>query len=877
MNNDDSLNKLNLDEEIIEKEELSSKRKREGSYSKKAILNLKKTEINENDKKAEKIIDEIISENNIPLNELINVPISDKYPFDGVLFSYIIKKQIKTEKDNYFLIHYLKFYDTFNYLLTKIYNNEEKIFLFTQIINKIAIEEKKENDILYRIGDISEKFYFLLKGTAFRLNTVEYEIDMDKFEFFLYMKYLYKINENKLFNLILAKNEEIFDKYELLYFILEDKSLKFSGDSLKQIKRMEASYVSERIIPNKMIEMNFNNDKKIVLSETSKTLDDILKGDDVVPIYEGHIKKINIPIKEYLKNLKPIPFNEENEELIKKKVILYTYDIDKEVKVGEHLEELDLKKLSKRNSTVICSTNCILGCLIKKEYLSCLKVTQTKFHKNDINFLLSNELFSMMNFREFDKNYYHLFEFKKMRQNEVLFEQGEINNNIFFLKKGEICVTFEGSFNDIYRIIGLKGGPKNRKMLDINYIKRFHSINIDENFFKEKKLFTLFKIKENFPIGFDDFIDKENENKILFNAYCLMDSEVFKISRENFNEIIYKENEVRKMKNAYVIRRNNMLIDELNIKKNGLIQKYINGEFNIKLELPYLFDESPLLFKSKTRQKKYLTRPNRLKNELIKIDTKLNEKLFNEMKKALKTKQDKENAEIQKYRYLNSENNKSLKIFNSNVNISNSTNKNKSNMNRRGTKSFKIMNMKDYSKKNKINKEILDLLETENSNEITNSRKKNKQDLLDPYNKIYISLKNDSKNRVTDFSYLDILMPPHPNKQISKSKKNIFNEKINKMSFQENSISKINSERSASNKKEELKNLVSPIDIVNKNSINEKQKLNFENFHLNKFIFFNEKLSKIFVRSNIRIDSKESDKNNNINDNSLKLPKIQNK
>ena len=92
---------------------------------------------------------------------------------------------------------------------------------------------------------------------------------------------------------------------------------------------------------------------------------------------------------------------------------------------------------------------------------------------------------------------------------------------------------------------------------------------------------------------------------------------------------------------------------------------------------------------------------------------------------------------------------------------------------------------------------------------------------------------------------------------------------------QENSISKINSERSASNKKEELKNLVSSIDIVNKNSINEKQKLNFENFHLNKFIFFNEKLSKIFVRSNIKIDSKESDKNNNINDNSLKLPKIQ--
>ena len=877
MNNEVSLLKLNLDEEIIEKEELSSKRRREGSYSKKAILNLKKTEINESDKKIEKIINAILSENNIQLNGLIDIPISDKFPFDGTLFSYVIKKQIKTEKDNYFLIHYLKFYDTFNYLLTKIYNNEEKIFLFSQIINKIAIEEKQEKDILYKIGDISEKFYFLLKGTAIRLNTVEYESNMNKFEFFLFMKYLYKINENKLFNIILTKNEEIFDKYELLYFILEDKRIKFSGESLKQIKRMETSYVLERLIPNKMIEMNFNNDKKIVLSESSKTLDDILKGDDVVPINEVHLKKINIPIKEYLEYLKPISFNEENEELIRKKVILYTYDIDKEIKVGEHLEELDLKKFQKRNSTVICNRDCILGCLIKKEYLSCLKITQTKFHKNDINFLLSNELFSMMNFREFDKNYYHLFEFKKMRQNETLFEQGEKNNNIFFLKKGEISITFEGSFNDIYRIIGLKGGPKNRKMLDINYIKRFHSINIDENFFQEKQLFTLFKVKENFPIGFDDFIDKENENKILFNAYCLMDSEVFKISRENFNEIIYKENEVRKMKNIYVVKRNNMLIDELNIKKNGLIQKYINGEFNIKLELPYLFDESPLLFKSKNIHKKYLTRPNRLKNELIKIDTKLNEKLFNEMKTVIKAQQDKEHIEIQKYRYLNSENNKSFKNFNSNINFSNLNTKSKSNTNRRGTKSFKIMNIKDFSKKNKINKEILNLLENENSNEISNSKKKNKQDLLDPYNKIYISLKNDSKNRVTDFSYLDILMPPHPNKQISKSKKNIYSEKLKNINFQDNSIQKIDSERSVVNKKEELKNLGSSIGIVNKKSINEKPKLNFENFHLNKFIFFNERLSKIFVRTDIKNDSKENDKKGNINDNNLKLPKINNK
>ena len=124
--------------------------------------------------------------------------------------------------------------------------------------------------------------------------------------------------------------------------------MKFSGDSLKQLKRMEATYVSERIEANKMLDMNHNNTNKIVISETPKFLDDILKGDYVVPLFEGHIKKINIPIKDYLKNLKPINFNEDNDELIKKRVILYTYDIDKEIKVGENLEELDLKLMQKR-------------------------------------------------------------------------------------------------------------------------------------------------------------------------------------------------------------------------------------------------------------------------------------------------------------------------------------------------------------------------------------------------------------------------------------------------------------------------------------------------------------------------------------------------
>ena len=872
MNNQNiSFNNTNSNEK--EKKETLNLFKRKREVKKSIILNMKREEIISNDKKAENIIDNIISEKNIALNEIINIPISEKYPFDGYLFSYIIQKQFKSEKDLYFLIHFLKFYDAFNDLLKKMYNIEEKIFLFNQIINKIIIETKEENDILYKTGEISEKFYFLLKGSVIRLNVRQYEVNMNKFEYFLYMKYLYKLDENKLLNLILKENEEVFDKYELLYFILGDKSIKYSGEYLKQIRNMEESYVTQRLIPNEMLEMNYNNDKKIVLFETEKTLDDVLKGDYVISLTEGNIKKINVGIKDYLENLNPIEFEGGNDDLIKNNVTLFTYDIDKEINVGEHLEELDSKKIQKRNSTIICNKDCIFGVIIKKDYISCLKITQTKFHKNDINFLISNELFSMMNFREFDNNYYHLFEYKKLHEKHSLFEQGEISNKIFFLKKGEICVTFEGSFNDIYRIISLKGGPKNRKSLDINYIKRFHSINLDENIFRQKHKFTIFKIKENFPIGLNDFLDEENDFKILFNAYCIMDSEVFMISKENFGEILFRENEVRKIEKNYVIKRKKILIDELNALKNGLIQNYISEKFNIKLELPYLFDDSPLLSKSKSNKKSYLTKltkPKKKKFNQLKLDTKMNGELLIEMSKAIRTKMEKENIENQKYKYLNSENNKTFRsIFDNNNLIL------KSNSTYRTNDNNKIRNIKDLSVSNKFNNDILKLMINDNDKNTINFRKRNEKIIIDPYDKIYNTLKNDEKNKNTDFSYLNLLWPPHPNKQISKSNRNIFNKKLHKLNFINKSLTKLDNELYKNENVECNKNLISSMKIITKNKdINKKQKIVYDEFRLIKFLKVNDKLNQIFEKVNIENNSSNLNKKEKINGIPIIFPKI---
>ena len=898
---------------IIDKMSKISKTKKKLSS-----LGLKKYTTCIEDRKIDKTINTIISENNISYNQIINVPISQKYPFNGLLFSYAIRKANKTENDNLYLTYFFKFYDDFNNLLVKMFNNEEKIFLFNQLINKINIEEKEENDILFKVGEHSEKFYFLLNGSTTKLIPYRFDAIMDKHEYYVYMKYLYKLDEIELFNLTLAENEESFDKFELLHFILGDKNIKFHADAIKQLKNIESSYITQRLFQNKLNENNFNNDKTIIITETKKKLDDVLKGDRIISCLDEKIRKIKVPIQEYINNFKPINFEDENEDLVKKNVSIYSYKIEAEINVGDHLEELDESRITKKISTIICNNHCIFGVLLKKDYINSLKITQTKFHKNDINFLLGNELFSTLNFPEFDRNYYRLFELMKKNQNHVLFIQKKYNDFIYFLKKGEVSVSLEGNIDDIYRIIGMKGGPKNRKLLDINYIKRFFSITIEDKFFEEIKNFAIFKINENFPIGMEDFLDEENDNKELFNAICNLDSEILGIKKENLNEITYREREIYKIKEKYIVKRKTLLIDKLNTLKNGLIQKYIYEKFKIKINLPDLFDESPLSPKKNKNIERLFIDRFRRKNDLTSFDTKVNGKSFREITSALKLKSQKdleENNLEQKEDKKNKENEEDKNNQNeigknndetNNIRIKTENNIDSNNINQTINNQNNTMNVNKFKKRrsiiritnknisNKYNKEIMELIKSPNP---LIKIQKNKKVDLDPLDKIYKDLKYPSvknsrsiknfpnlRNQKNPNLYVittfNVLTPAKPHKFIPEKRKIIlpqkdfgfFNKKMKEIKVfktinQDKSSVILKTEREPHDLYYDRNNmLLSTINFDDK-KIKSKKKPLFNNIKINQSL--NYKISK-------SIDKKSSGINTSDNEKSIVFPTIVN-
>jgi hypothetical protein len=553
-----------------------------------------------------------------------------------------------------------------------------------------------------------------------------------------------------------------------------------------------------------------------------------------------------------------------------------------------------------------------------------------------MNFLLGNELFSTLNFQEFDRNYYRLFELMKKNQNQVLFIQGKISEYIFFLKQGEISVSLEGNINDIYRIIGQKGGPKNRKLLDVNYIKRFFSINIEEKFFEEFKNFALFKVNENFPIGLEDFLDEENNNKELFNAFCNMDSEILGIKKENLNEITYREREIYRIKEKYIIKRKNLLIDKLNTLKNGLIQKYIYEKFKIKINLPDLFDDSPLSPKKNKNIERHFMNSIRRKNDLASLDTKFNGKSYREITSALKLKyqRDLEEMNAQQNENNNNENEENKKneseneneneknnekINNEEINTENNkdnNNTNQINNNQNNTinvnkaRRRSVIRLTNRNLNDKFNKEILELIKTPNSNQLKKLQKSKKAD-LDPLNKIYKDLKypsvknsksikhlqtlgNSNNNNLYIITTFDVLTPLKPYKFLPQKKKIILPQKdigyFNKKMKEIKIFKTINQDKSSVI----LKTEIEPHDLyygknnvllatINFNEKNSKKKFSkkkdkkeplFNNIKINQSL--NYKISKSLDKKNSGTNTFENNKRVNDNEKSLIFPTIVN-
>lgn len=223
--------------------------------------------------------------------------------------------------------------------------------------------------------------------------------------------------------------------------------------------------------------------------------------------------------------------NNLNNNSVKHKFIIHEYFEINTLKKGMKFGDLALEDPSGlRTASVLCSEDCHLGILDKEIYMSSFMEASMKFKRKNINFFLSLPVFRDIRFKIFERKVYHLMKYNIMNQTNILVQQNDVVDKVFFLKSGEFKLIFNGSLNDINSLLFKIAGKKR----DITSQEKF-LVNNDKLYSKElvRNISFEFKIiSGKYILGFDELVDAKT-NKAFFSIICNSNkSEYFEMNRK---------------------------------------------------------------------------------------------------------------------------------------------------------------------------------------------------------------------------------------------------------------------------------------------------------------------------------------------------------
>ena len=527
-------------------------------------------------------------ENKKDLNQII---LNKNENIEELVFYALLKCKINKEEKILISYYISNNFPKLNSLINKNKNKFLSNDIFYLISSNLHREDYKKNFILFRFGEFCNKFYFILKGKINIIVKDDYFIEMNYYEYFKYIEFLYKIKEYELINYILETNKLIFSKNEIENYLKlnENNNNNFEFD----------------------FSNNFNEFEYKIEYPKIKNLD-YLSIDEYLSI----IKPILLNNK--IKNNNSINNNNNNIFTTKKLVTIIKYFHLNDLNEGETFGE-NVNENLKLNFTAICADdNTILASLSNKIYNKCLKEIQFKERKKEIEKILKTEFFQFYNLELFDKKVFPYFKLISLNQGQFLFNQNEIRKEIYFLKEGEIEIFTELNFHEMCEIIKIKNSkpPKINKLLN-------------KNFYNSKKIFQLLKISNNEFLGLDDFIKTNDEYfcslKILSNKaeFYSMDFKIF----ENF---LKKDEKIFNQYKIYSHKKNKVIIERLLIINNMNIENEIKKLNRNKK----IFNMENIIF-NKPKEKNIFPLSNGYKKQFTLNNN--SESIFNQTKNSTRT------------------------------------------------------------------------------------------------------------------------------------------------------------------------------------------------------------------------------------------------
>jgi hypothetical protein len=170
-------------------------------------------------------------------------------------------------------------------------------------------------------------------------------------------------------------------------------------------------------------------------------------------IYSQKSSKVST-IDEYIKqcsiddNLKICDKNVKKEKI----TIFQYFEITKKVE-GDIFGELALQHAdSKRTATLITTKDSVFGYLSKNDYNLCLREIEMRKRKIDIYFIMSFSIFEEDNWLNFERQYFNYFKKEHLVSGQVMINQNEKLENIYFIKEGQFEVSTKLSYEGITQI-----------------------------------------------------------------------------------------------------------------------------------------------------------------------------------------------------------------------------------------------------------------------------------------------------------------------------------------------------------------------------------------------------------------------------------------
>ena len=335
------------------------------------------------------------------------------------------------------------------------YRSDKKIDLESLIrscAKNLNYVKLKKGEILFKIGDLGDRFYFILNGKVNILKLKELnEIYLTYVEYLQYCIFLIEEKEEYILSEVTKKNRNHLD-------------ITYPEDIIKLyrvvfIKMLRENITNHFIQNNRQLKDFFNNYKQ-------KMQDFRLSEHDLINLEEQKLKGVYGSTKEWeayiLKKVRPNikesiffeDYEEQFKDKTKKNITCYVYESFLYLGPGLFFGDFALdSEHNRRNATIRAEEKTILGWLKSVDYANMIAPKRKIEKYNEIMFLYKNFFFKHTNSHTFERKYFHLFPPLEINQGTILFNFGDIPKSLFFVKQGQISLEIKCSIFELHLYI----------------------------------------------------------------------------------------------------------------------------------------------------------------------------------------------------------------------------------------------------------------------------------------------------------------------------------------------------------------------------------------------------------------------------------------